>query len=162
MTYAQDSAGRSSNSYASQGFNPYPQWALLIGGLLLIGLILLFHFYTTHTRIWANEQQRLSDQAEAMRHNIEYQLTAVHNVLMDMRENLAPQVLSVKSGIGVQHVSTQNLVAKLSIMPGVRTLGIVDRDGVMVASSRAAIIGENYSDRDYYQAPRAHQGVDVI
>lgn len=162
MTYAQDPADRSFNSYASQGFNPYPQWVLLFGGLLLIGLILFSHFYTTNSRIWASEQQRLSDQAEAMRHNIEYQLTAVHNVLVDMRENLAPHVFSVKQGIGIQKITTQSLMARMSIMPGVRTLGIVDRDGVMVASSRAAIIGENYGDRDYYQAPRADQSVDTM
>lgn len=143
-------------------FNPYPQWILLGGVLLMVGAILISHFYTAHARIWANERARLGGQAEAMRHNIEYQLAAVHNVLMDIRDNLALHVLSVKPGKGMQNLSTQSLMAKLSIMPGVRTLGVVDRNGVMVASSRESIIGRNFVDRDYYLAPRAGNDSDTM
>lgn len=135
-------------------FNPYPQWLLLIGVLLLAGTILISHFHTAEARIWASERARLGIQAEAMRHNLEFQLTSIHNVLIDIRENLAPYVLEAEHGSEMRTVSTQSLMAKQSIMPGVRTLGIVDAEGVMAASSRTVIVGHNFEDRDYYRVPR--------
>lgn len=146
----------------SGSFNPYPQWILLVGALLLVGAILMAHFYTAQARIWASERERLGNQSKAMRHNIEYQLTAVHNVLMDIRENLAPHVLSLESGKGMQDLSRQSLMSKLNIMPGVRTLGILDRDGTMVASSLEFIVGNNFQDRDYFLAPLTDLNIETM
>jgi len=140
-------------------FNTYPKWILLIGLLLSAGAILFIHFYTSQSRIWADEQGRLTVQADAMRQNIEYQIEAAHNVLIDIRDNLASSLLTAAPHEAIKEFSTQSLVSKLNIMAGVRTLGVVDRNGNMVASSRKAIIGRNYSDRDYFLVPKADKKV---
>jgi|GEM_PF-1967149 len=155
MTLLSDRSDLTAEQVNHNRFNPYPQWILLAGVLLLAGAVLMSHFYTAKARIWAGERERLEVQAEAMRHNIESQLEAVHNVLVDIRDNLVPYVLSTKAGEEMQSQSTQSLLAKQNIMTGVRTLGIVDSEGVMAASSRAVIVGHNFEDRDYYRAPRA-------
>jgi PAS domain S-box-containing protein len=139
----------------AEHFKAYPQWALLICLLLFAGGILFSHLYTSQVRIWVNEKQRLSAQAEAMRKNIEYQLESVRNVLLDIHENLAPRLLISEPFESIHEISHQSLVSKLNIMPGVRTLGVVDHNGNMVASSRKQIVGRDFSDRDYFRVPKA-------
>ncbi|SFI89719.1 diguanylate cyclase [Nitrosomonas sp. Nm34] len=134
----------------------YMQWLWLGLILITLGVGITFNLYFEHDRTTAREHDRLSIQAWVIAENTEYQLTSANLALENVRSNLAYW----KNDAGQQAVIRHLKAA--SIIPGIRTMNIVDKEGTITASTRAELIGMNIGSRDYFQEVKQHPNVDML
>lgn len=130
------------------------QWFILGIALLTLGGATGFDLYVERDRTESREQSRLLGQARVIQENLEQNLAAVDAALRDLRREL-PQ-LKTKGDL------TTRLKMLADAMPGVRTLVLLDGEGVVAASSRAELLGENLAYRDYFKTPRQKPDPDIL
>ncbi len=125
------------------------EW-LVVGGLLvLLGAVLAVALYRERDALAAREGHRLQVQARVIDENLIRQLHGVSNALTGLRDEIeharhAGEVAAAASRLGLLS----------DALPGVRTMAVVSADGVIVASSRAGLIGTNASQREFFATPR--------
>src|SRR5690606_7874691 len=54
------------------------------------------------------------------------------------------------------------LAALIDAIPGIRTIGILDADGTMLAANRKELIGKNLAFRDYVNTVKRNPNVDTL
>ncbi|MBV5338923.1 MAG: GAF domain-containing protein [Deltaproteobacteria bacterium] len=123
------------------------QWLLLTMALAILAGVFVYYGFTAHSYISNQEQSRLQTQARVIALNIENQLNATNLALTSVINDLT--YLRAHENI---KLTNRRLQALADAMPGVRTMLVLDRNGTVVASSREAFIGKNFSLRNYYQA----------
>jgi PAS domain S-box-containing protein len=126
------------------------EWILLGLTLLILGALIGYWLYTEHGQIETLERDRLQVQARVIDENLGRQLEGVNNALAGIRNDF-PLWHSKNLGPAASH----QLKALSKVMPGVRTLLILDAGGAVLASSRDELIGRNFSEREYFKVPRA-------
>jgi diguanylate cyclase (GGDEF)-like protein/PAS domain S-box-containing protein len=122
------------------------QWLILGIALLTLGAATGFSLYEERGRTEGRERGRLLAQARVIQENIEQNLTAVSQVLADLRQDM-PQRKADRDW-------NSRLKMLTDAMPGVRTLLVLDGDGNVLASSRSELLGGNFAYRDYFKNPR--------
>ena len=134
----------------------YVQWLWLGLILITLGIVIVFNLYVEHDRAAIREHNRLLVQARVIAENTEYQLKSANLALENVRDNLAHW----RDGAELQRVMRHLKAA--SIIPGIRTMNIVDKEGTITASTRAGLIGMNIGSRDYFQAVKRHPSADML
>ncbi|SFM87524.1 PDC sensor domain-containing protein, partial [Nitrosomonas communis] len=134
----------------------YVQWLGLGLILITLGTVIGFNLYFEHERIAVREHDRLSTQARVIAENTEYQLTSVNLALENVRSNLAHWKDEAGQPAVIRHLKAA------SIIPGIRTMNIVDKEGTITASTRAELIGMNIGFRDYFQEVKRHPNADIL
>jgi PAS domain S-box-containing protein len=124
------------------------------GGLLAAaaaGLLALQHHELQ--RYTALETARLDNLAGVVATNIQTDLDATNHALM-----------SVVRGVRAAPAAAQNaeLVKLVSVMPGVRSMAVLDRDGVVLASDQADVLGRALGARAYFQLARNRPQADTL
>ena len=117
--------------------------ALLFVGILAIGLSLGWHLYGEYLEIDRSERSHLAAQAKIIDENLQRQLIAVNNALASLQAE-------VPALQGNGDAVNQHLQSLSGAMPGVRTLFVVNGNGVVVASNRPQLIGRDLRDRAYF------------
>lgn len=130
------------------------QWLLLGGALLLLGAATGFHLYIEHERTEQREETRLLAQTHVLHDNIEQNLASISKVLADLRRD---QVQTTDP-----RQLNRRMQTLVDAMPGVRTLLWLDASGMLVASNRPELIGQNFAYRDYFATARQNPDPDVL
>ena len=131
---------------------------LAVGGLLvLLGVVLSVALYRERDALGAQESDRLQTQARVVDENLIRQLEGANRALAGVRDELE------HAGSGGTDAATSDRLKLLSdVMPGVRTMVVLDAHGMIVASSRAELIGTNSSQRDFFDTPRQRPSRAVL
>ena len=134
------------------------EWLLLLVTLLLSGGFLAFILARDSAQVNAVERDRLS---------------VLRNVITnDLQENLQATNLALQQVIE-DHLSTtglqssppevsRRLRALADAMRGIRAAVVLDARGIVMASSRADLIGQNFSHRDYFATVRDKPQRDML
>ncbi|SDY45789.1 diguanylate cyclase [Nitrosomonas sp. Nm33] len=132
------------------------QWLGL--GLILgaLGMAIVLNLYFGHAHAAAREHDRLSTQARVIAENTEYQLTSANLALENVRSNLAYWKDETGLQAGIRHLKAA------SIIPGIHSMSVVDKEGTITASTRPELIGMNLGSRDYFQEVKRHPNGDIL
>ncbi|WP_326540740.1 response regulator [Pseudorhodoferax sp.] len=127
------------------------EWLLLAGVLAVLAGLMVYALLREHRRIEAAESARLQTQAQVVDHHVRRQLESVDQALRTMLQTAAqwPQPVG-PAGEAALHTLAE-------VMPGVRTLTVMDGRGTVLASNRPELLGRNYSDRDFFRQALASQ-----
>ncbi|MEP7295524.1 MAG: diguanylate cyclase [Burkholderiales bacterium] len=145
------------NSIATQPRRFRIEWMVVSAALALLGAVLSAALYRERHLVEARESDRLQVQARVIDDNLVRQLSGVNNALTGLRDELGHAQL-----IAQEAATAVRLKLLTNAMPDVRTMVIVDARGVIVASSRAELLGANASTRDFYVTPHARPDRSVL
>ena len=131
---------------------------MVLGGLLLLlGVVLSVALYRERNALEAQESNRLQTQARVVDENLIRQLEGANSALTGVRDELE------RAGSGGTDPGLSGRLKLLSdAMPGVRTMVVLDAHGMVVASSRAELLGTNASQRDFFITPRQQPNPAVL
>lgn len=134
------------------------EWLLLLGALLVLGGFIAFTAFENHAKIEKREIERLTSQVRVINDNLGRQLDAINRALTSIRSEI-PFWVSQKDGMDM---ATRRLKAFVDAMPGVRTLAILDAAGTIRAANHGQIVGRNFREREYFQAPLQKPSVETL
>ncbi|MEW5902738.1 MAG: diguanylate cyclase [Pseudomonadota bacterium] len=130
---------------------PAARWWLLGSFLLLLAGFAGVNLYREHANLERREQERLLTQARVIAENMENRLTTANLALEGLRDEFAR---NQRYAVTPELRTHFEMLARL--MPGIRTLNIIDAQGRLVASNRADLIGADLRYRDYFKLVQAH------
>lgn len=119
------------------------QWALLavvVGG---IALAIVFNAYLEYQRTTQHEQEKLAVQTEVIASNLTDQLVSANLALQGIRDDFQKWRTTPDQ---VRYLQTL-----ANAMPSVRSMAVLDKNGIVLASSRAQFIGHDFSYREYFK-----------
>jgi len=137
---------------------PFAQWLLIAAVLLLIGSTVGLSLFTEHNSIDAGERQRLVVQAKVINDNLGAQLHATNHALESIRSDL-PALTGRADG---KELINRRLQAMSDSMLGMRTLQVLDAEGMTIASNRKELIGRDFHEREYFQTARQGRSADML
>jgi diguanylate cyclase (GGDEF)-like protein/PAS domain S-box-containing protein len=124
-------------------------WLLLAIALVAVGVVLGLGLFNEHKRIGTQERERLSTQSRVIADNLTRQLTAIKNSLASIQ-----QALPRWQGSAAGHAEGQQTLRNMeAAMPSVRTFLVLDAQGTVTFSNLEELLGQNFYQRDYFQAP---------
>ena len=125
------------------------EWLVLLAALTIVGALIGYALAKTHHAADTAERDRLQVQARVVEENVGQQLDGINRALVSVREEfLTTPVYSVSS------LLSPRLKALSDAIPGVRSMVLLDPDGTVVATSVDALLGRDFSDRDYFRVPK--------
>lgn len=122
-------------------------WITLTLSVLTLAGMVVFDLYSAYETVGFKERERLTHQAQVINKNLSMRLQTTSNALDLVRSDL-PELL------GRQADTTplkQRLRVVVSALSGVRSIQVVNADGVVIASNLSEYIGVNFHDGDRYQ-----------
>ncbi len=125
------------------------EWLAVAGWLVLLGVVLGVALYRERTALAARESDRLQIQARVIDENLIRQLQGVSSALTGVRDEIERA-----NSAGEEAAIAGRLGLLSDALPGVRTMTLLNADGVIVASSRAVLLGTNASHREFFAVPR--------
>ncbi|WP_193771143.1 ATP-binding protein [Candidatus Magnetaquicoccus inordinatus] len=126
------------------------QWTLLILALLTLCAAVWLIFEQQFQELHFREKNRLATQAKVVDHNLVRQMESLYSVLQKLRSEL-PQHLQMAEW---QNNLNHHLTLLCQAMPGVRTLSIYNKEGMIIASNRSELLGITFATRAYFQKNR--------
>jgi diguanylate cyclase (GGDEF)-like protein/PAS domain S-box-containing protein len=135
----------------------HAEWLALAALLLVVAAFLGWTLYRDHTSTEAVEGDRLQVQARVIDENLIRQLEGAYKALggiSDESKSLAPA--RVDSSL------TRELKLLTDAMPGISAMLVLNADGTIVASSREGLLGKNFRQREYFEAPRKGADPDKL
>lgn len=138
---------------------PYIEWSVLILLGLLLGAALAWLLYRDQAQVVEREQDHLSDQARVVNDNLGLQLEALNRALTSLREDFGATAVR---DLSAAHDVMPRLRDYAAILPGVRTLSLVDAQGKIWASSRPEIIGHDVRERSFFSLAQAGRDPRVL
>ena len=134
------------------------EWGLL-GGTLLLVAVILGHFLSEMRKdIEVRERDRLAVSARVVHDALERQLDTINRTLLGIRDEL-PRWRTEKDGLSL---ANRRLKAFADAMPTVRTLLVIDAQGNVLAANHDTVIGNNFRERDYFQAAVRNPDADTF
>lgn len=124
----------------------FSQWLILGAALIGLGSAVAYQLTEDRGRVQSLEQDRLQHQARVIERNSVQNLIAIDQMLVGLRKQLQND--------GPERKLNERLKTLTDAMPGVRTVTILDAAGKVIASDRAELIGQNFSQREYFKVPR--------
>jgi diguanylate cyclase (GGDEF)-like protein/PAS domain S-box-containing protein len=119
--------------------------ALLLFSIALVATVL----YRGRMTVEAIEGDRLQVQARVIDENLIRQLEGASNALTGIAGELRGQDIAFDAA---------QLNAELKLitdaMPGISSMLVLDAHGTIAASSREALVGKNFAQREYFDVPR--------
>lgn len=131
-------------------------WFVLLG--LALGLLLAAGLWADRRDIELRERERLAQGAQTVHDNLGEQLGAVNRVL----ESLIGDWQHLQGAPDRTARAQRRLQAFATTMTGVRTMVLLDANGVAVAASREELMLANYAHRAYFLAARQSAPADSL
>ena len=131
-------------------------WVLL--GLLLLAGFVGWSLWTERQEMQIRERHRLSTQAQVVHDNMGRQLEAINLALINLRDD-AVEWRTAPDGLDR---ANRRMTAFTDVMNGVRTMQLVNAKGIVQASNRPGIIGNDYSQRAYFQTALKNPDVNTL
>ena len=138
---------------------PFPvQWATLVLALLVLGGAITYNLSENHLSTDTRERHRLLTQAHVVAENLDAHLAATDRVLLWIRGKLADHPIDTRSAAILNN--ELNIFGRA--IPGIRTLLVVDRNGIVRLSNRDDLLGANISQRAYFLEALRNPDVDRL
>ena len=118
--------------------------------MLILGSVISWDLYSNYNQIGTQEREQMSAHAKVINDNLSQHLSTTSLTLEAIRRDL-PIYRAQKDWQPNVNRYLQSLIGAMS---GVRALFIVNAEGVTIASNRADIMGVNFSEREYFKAPK--------
>ncbi len=129
----------------------FAEWLFVLCVLLTLGGYLSYSAHQDYQRTERDELARLAQQASIVENNLVPQLAATNKALLSVIEDLPRWQQEVDF--------RQRLIRRLevlnAIVPGVRTLLVVDARGEIIASSNPGAVGSRVTDREWFRLAQA-------
>lgn len=133
----------------SQSRRFFAEWAALAAMLLVVVAVLAGTLYRERAALESDETDRLQTQARVIDENLALQLAGADKALLEIGAEVARADLAAPM---------PTLIAKLKLladaMAGVSSMLVLDRNGTIVAASLDDLMGRNFRQREYFDAPR--------
>ena len=117
-------------------------WLLL--AWLMLGVVLALMLWQTHRQIEARERDVLEQQAQVLRQQMQVDIRMIYLGLGKLMERL-PDWQQRTDGAQELQWQLQTLEAAVG---GVRSVSVLDADGIVIASSRSQLVGLRSATRD--------------
>lgn len=125
--------------------------------LALLGSAAAYWLDRTHNANRERERNQLQNQARVIEENLVRQLHGVNNALTGVRYDMF-------YGDGV--ASEANIQRRLQVLtdaiPGVRTMLVLNKDGLAVGANRKDILGMDFHARTYFALPKAQPDYSTL
>jgi diguanylate cyclase (GGDEF)-like protein/PAS domain S-box-containing protein len=129
----------------------------LLAALVFVGATIGYALLKTHRLADVTEQDRLQVQARVVDDNVGQQLDGINRALASVRDDILAGPTAV-----VPPLLSARLKALSDAIPGVRSMVLLDADGVVAASSVESLQGRDMADRDYFRAPKASRNPSTL
>ncbi len=130
------------------------QWVLHGLALLVLGLVMGGNLYHERVKVETREQERLLSQTQIVQRILDANLVSLNDVLGALSRDWG-------AGGGDRDIS-HRLITLVDALTGVRTLLILDSQGVARAANRPELLGRDFSQREYFQAARQRPDPDML
>ncbi|SEG05724.1 sensor domain-containing diguanylate cyclase [Marinobacterium lutimaris] len=134
------------------------EWITLLASLTLLGVYIVWSIIERHTSTIRQEEQRLTAQAEIVNSYLSEHLDSIYRVLELVRRNL-PEWQGSDAAMDQANTEFQHHIETLN---GIRTLAVLDKQGDVIASSRASLLQKNFSQREYYQTALTNPAAETL
>ena len=122
-------------------------WLLVLTAIILMGVFLGIRCFVDYRREVRLAEERLMTQARVVDENLNTNLSTISLILENIREEL--------NRSPVNHLGlTRYLKIQADMTHGIRTLLITDSHGHCIYSNRDILVGQDFSDRDYFITAR--------
>jgi diguanylate cyclase (GGDEF)-like protein/PAS domain S-box-containing protein len=123
-------------------------WVLLVVFLVFLGGLLSADLYVARQTVLTHERDSLAHQAAIIDVNLSRQLQTTSNGLDAIRQEL-PELRGPRAP---QDLLNHRLRVLVTMQTGVSKLLVLDRDGLVVGSSRQELMGNSFRDAPPYTA----------
>lgn len=134
--------------------NAFIRWMFLCIGLAALGAVIGANLYQIRVELTKREEERLMFLTVIVQKITEENLVALDAVLSDL---IRDQVQG-----DVDRDINQRLVTLTDALPGVRTLTVLDAQGVVRACNRPELLGRDLSQRDYFLRARTNPASETL
>ncbi|WP_169725277.1 diguanylate cyclase [Fundidesulfovibrio putealis] len=134
--------------------NAFIRWTFLCLGLATLGAVIGANLYQVRDDLTKREEERLLFLTGIVQKITEENLVALDAVLSDL---IRDQVQG-----DVDRDINQRLVTLTDALPGVRTLTVLDAQGVVRACNRPELLGRDLSQREYFQRARTNPASETL
>jgi diguanylate cyclase (GGDEF)-like protein/PAS domain S-box-containing protein len=134
------------------------EWFFVLLALLALGGYLGFSTYQDYRRTERDELARLAQQASIVEHNLVPQLVAANQALLSIIEDMSRWRREKDFGKRIG----RRLEVLNNIVPGVRTLVVVDARGEIIASSNTSVVGSRVSNRDWFRLAQVNNSPQTL
>lgn len=133
-------------------------WLILFSGVALFAGAIAYHLVDQLWSIKGLERDRLLTQARVVRENLKRQLLGTDKALLGIRDDVA-RGRAVGSDLNSMDRDLRRLCA---VLPGVRTLMVVDRKGTVLFSNRPARVGRDMAATEFFTQARDAGKADTL
>lgn len=130
-------------------FRHWRHWLLLVAVLAALAGYIAFTLEREYRSIGALETERLGAQSKVVEDNLRRQLAAINLMV----ERIVAELPRWQQRADGRNEGLQHLKSLSTGMSSVRTFAVVDARGTITLSNREELIGRNFAQRDYFQAP---------
>ncbi|HEX5801642.1 MAG TPA: diguanylate cyclase [Azospira sp.] len=124
----------------------------------MLAAFIAFSLHQERAAIEVRERERLVTQGRVIHDNFVRQLDGVNRALVSVRDDL-PAWRQRPDGL---RQASQRLRAFSDALPGVRTMTVLDADGLVIASSRPELLGNRFPNRPYFQMVQRAPDLDTF
>lgn len=131
-------------------------WQGLLLLLTVLGIVFALYAYRLFEEVREREATQLLTQTRVITENLEQQLRSVDQALLTLQDD-AVELLNLPRA-----ELDQRLGLLTTAMPAIRTLLILDSQGVALGSNRPELDTQDFSERDYFQTARSSPNADLL
>ena len=125
------------------------EWLALGAFLLIVAAVLAASLWRDRALLGAQEHDRLLTQARVIDENLVQQIDGANKALIGIGAELRGVDLT-----GPAPWLAPKLKLVTDAMAGVRSMLVLDRNGTVIAASLDDLVGRNFRQREYFDAPR--------
>ena len=125
------------------------RWLLHGLAMAALGGLIGFQLWVEYDRAESMERERLINHARMIGKNLSQELDATYQALLGVRAEPGHWAQAAGSG-----QASQRLKTLVDAMPGVRTITVLNAEGVVTTSNRADLVGSNFGKRPYFETAR--------
>lgn len=129
-------------------------WLLLIALLIPPLAVGVAYSWSQHQQIEQQERQRLRTMLRVLDENLSKQMRSADAALDTIQSDL-DYMMSQSSG---QEFMNRRMEALTKALPGIRTILLLDSQGIAIASGRRELIGRDFSEREYFRRALTAEG----
>ncbi|MGQ5521718.1 PAS domain S-box protein [Chitinimonas sp. PSY-7] len=133
------------------------QWLLVLLCLLLLGISMGAGLYLDKQAVESRAGARLQNQARVIAQNMDAQLHTTDKLLKDLSIRLS----QMKDGADWSHIGLY-LPILANAQPGIHNISVLDRNGIVKATSSPKLMGRELASYSYFSVPRRERNTNNL